>query len=774
MSLNLYNMSEKNKQIKYLLKKIPHQPGVYKMKNKEENIIYIGKAKDLYKRVNSYFKNIDKHHIYTQKLIENITDIEYIIVTSELESLILETNLIKEYRPKYNILMKDDKNFAYIKITINEDYPRILTVRKVLKDKAKYFGPKTASSQIYATLKILRKIFPFRTCSLDIKDLGINPDYNAQTVQNSIQNIKVTHANITYPCLDFHIHRCLAPCIGKLSKEEYFKLIQQIISFLEGKYQNVITTLTANMQSAAKNRQFEHAAKIRDKIVFIQNTFEKQNIATPDHQNSDVINFYLDEAKAYFNIFQVREGKIIDQQNIILKIENSIEPNNKNPIPTSIQILNSFLQQFYNENTDIPSNIILPEKINNQKIITQWLSDLKGKKVKLLTPQRGGKDKLLKLSLENARSFANQSRTHWEAKLMPNRTQGLENLAQALHLNKIPKRLECYDISHLSGTYTVASMVVFENGLPKKDHYRHFKISLENPGKPNDFLSMQEVILRRLKYIKPQTQYIDYKIIHSSLQKRKSSQSSDKPTSFKKYKILFQKKQLMELVIISNNKLKTFFQPLKLREEHFKAVFKKIIYKFNSRRLYFICPSNQQKRYEQLNCQRVRKLSEKISLKSNQIIMVFDKSKYFEDQSFKQIPDLIVIDGGKGQLSSAIKAMQNYKLEIPIISLAKKQEEIFIPKNSNPLTFPENEPARLLLQHLRDEAHRFAIEYNRKLRHNNYTSSQLEDITGIGKIITQKLLHKFGSVEKLKKASENQIATITGRKIAIKIKEQLL
>lgn len=736
-----------NKVISHQLKNIPHQPGVYKMKNIDGKIIYVGKAKDLYKRVNSYFKKTNQHTTRTQKLVENITDLEYIIVNSDLEALVLETNLIKEYRPKYNILMKDDKNFAYIKITTQEDYPRILVVRKVLKDKAKYFGPKTAASRIYYTLKTLRKIFPYRNCNLNIEDLG--PTEN--TFEKKRQ-VKITHASIKYPCLDLHIKRCLAPCIGRPSKEEYQEIINRIIDFLDGKYQQIIDELKQKMQEAAQNKRFEQAAKLRDQITSIENMYQDQLVSSPDHLNSDIINYYPEDQKAYFNLFQIRDGKLIDQQNII--IDN---PDQETP---ATELIGNFIQQFYAENTNLPAEILIPETPPEQQLLETWLTTLRGHKVKISIPSRGKKDHLLDLSLENAKSFAHQSRAKWEGETKPNRELALENLAQILGLPKIPQRIECYDISHLSGTHTVASMSVFENGFPKKDQYRHFKISINTAGSPDDFASMEEVILRRLKYIKPSIQTKGFKVI-----KKRVPQEV--------YQVCKDKVSLLEFKVISSNKLKTCLEYFPTPEENSDIIIKKILDKFSSKRIYLIIQQTELRNFETLGFQEVQVNTENIPLEPQQILIVFDKTRNFEDKSFKKVPDLIVIDGGKGQLSHAVKAMKDHKLVIPIISLAKKQEEFFLPRQTDSIRLESNNQSRLLIQHIRDEAHRFAIEYNRKLRSTDYTKSQLEEIPGIGKILTQKLLRKFGSVDNLKNQPESEIAKVVGTKVALKIKSAL-
>ncbi len=740
-----------NSKIKNVLKNLPHSPGVYKFKNSDDQIIYIGKAKNLAKRVRSYFQKIEQHPIKTKKLLENIADLDYSIVNTELEALILETNLIKEYRPKYNILMKDDKNFAYIKITINEDYPRILVVRKVINDKAKYFGPKTAASKIHQTLNLIRKIFPYRNCNLCIEDLGPATDRFDRK-----RKVKVTKAGIKYPCLDLHIKRCIAPCIGKPEKLEYDLIIENIISFLEGKYQKVIETIKAQMNEAAKNKQYEKAAKLRDKILAIESLFEKQLINDANLEKLDIVNFYQQGEKAFFTIFQIREGKIIDQQNITISNSLDNEPE---------ETLNSFLKQYYSQAINFPKEIIVSHDLAEQNILESYISNLANNKVKITKPSKGDKQKLLDLALENAKSYSKQTQAKWESSVIPDKDLALEKLAQHLNLKKIPKRIECYDISHLSGTYTTASMAVLENGYPKKDQYRHFKISLDNAGSPDDYASINQVILRRLKYIKPNLNNNDYKLVKS----RKKTKKFAEVYQFKKAK-----QQITEIKLIQSNKAKTFVDSFNVKPKILEILIPKLLSKLKTSRLYLIIDQDKLKEFEKYAFQELKKTPEQIILKKNQTIVVYDKIKNWTDKSFTKVPDLIVIDGGKGQLGMAIKACKDYKIAIPIISIAKKQEEFFIPGQKESIQLEPDNPARLLIQHIRDEAHRFAIEYNRKLRKKDYTGSSLEEISGISKAKANLLLKHFGSLQNIKQASEDEIANLVGTKIALLIKNNFL
>ncbi len=726
--------------LQQVLNTLPKNPGVYKMFYQDNHVIYIGKAKNLKKRVSSYFKKSTTKSVKTEKMVSQITDIQYLTTKTELEAILLETNLIKEIRPKYNILMKDDKNFSYIKVTVQEDYPRILIVRKVLKDGAKYFGPKTAAHQMHSTLNLLRKILPYRNCNLQIEDQGPVND-----VFDKKRKVKVTKAGIKYPCLDLHIKRCVAPCIGKCDITEYRQIIDSVIDFLSGKHEALTDNLKQQMQKAAAQKQYEKAAKIRDKINSIDSIFEKQIITAPNHASQDIVNFYTDQEKSYFTVLQVREGKIIDTQNIEIK---SLKE-------SSSQILTAFLHQFYSQVLDIPKEIILPSEIEDISSEENILTELANHKVKLQVAAAGKKNQLLDMCLENAKNFANLSRTKWESNAIADREEALQELGRILKLPKKPKRIECYDISHLSGTNTVASMSVFEKGYPKKDQYRHFKIDRELSGNPDDFASMTEVIFRRLKYLSKKNDNFSIKKV-------------PRKTDFK----VFEGDKLTQILKIkTSNKLKSFISTtLKPLPNEAIDLLKE---KLKSRRIYFKCKKTDQDHFIKIGALELRKMPEDFDLKKTETALVFDTTKDIKDKSFAKTPDLIVIDGGKGQLSAAHKVTKDYQLKIPVISIAKKQEEIFVPGQKNPIILNENDSARHILQHIRDEAHRFAIEYNRKLRKNDYTVSSLENIGGIGKMLAKKLLRKFGSIENLKLASEDEIAEEIGTKKAIIIKKHL-
>ncbi|MCK9478009.1 MAG: excinuclease ABC subunit UvrC [Firmicutes bacterium] len=447
---------------KQKLKALPNEPGVYIMYNKEGNVIYVGKAKNLKNRVSQYFQSSKSHPPKVAAMIENIDRFEYIITDTEFEALVLECNLIKKYTPKYNILLKDDKNFPYIKLTVNEEYPRILLARKIENDGALYFGPYLNSEIIKETIDISKKIFKIRTCKKVLpRDIGK-----------------------TRPCLNYHINQCSAPCIGKISKEEYQSNFQEVISLLEGKHREITKALTTQMQQASQKLEFERAAKIRDKIIAIDKISEKQKIVSTNPGNQDIIAVAKEKKDFCIQIFFIRQGKMLGREKYFFK-----EDGEKG------EILTDFIKQYYGTSTYIPKTIILQEKIEDIELIRRWLSEKCGASIKIVVPQRGEKLAMVKMAKNNAVEDLHNHLDKFDRAQRKINNLLLE-LKETLGLNEIPKRIESYDISNISGTNSVGVCVVFENGVAKKSDYKKFNIrSVEGA---NDYESMKEVLYRRL------------------------------------------------------------------------------------------------------------------------------------------------------------------------------------------------------------------------------------------------------------------------------------
>ena len=574
------------------LKLLPTNPGVYLMKNEQAKIIYVGKAINLKNRVKSYFQSSKNHSPKVKSMVEKISDFEYIITANEIEALILECNLIKKYRPKYNISLRDDKTYPYIKVTLNEDYPTVSITRKIFKDGAKYFGPYTSAGAVHEVLNLLKKLFQIRSCR---------------------------QMNTKRPCLEFHIKRRLAPCTGRVAKSEYREMIKSLCLFLEGRNEVVLKELTSRMQIAAENFQFELAAKLRDQVLAIEKISAKQNIIIGS-SDQDIIGLARKADEACIQIFFIRSGKMIGRDHFLL---NGTEDE------TDSALLNAFLEQYYNKATFIPKEILLPAEIENEEILSAWLSQKKNGKVSFGLPQRGVKKEMVLMANDNAVVVLEEQMIKNSAGL--EQTVGaMKDLGRYLRMEKELKRIECFDISHIQGSETVASMVVFSNGAPDKQEYRRYKLkSVE--GKPDDFKSMQEVVGRRYR------------------------------------------------------------------------------------------------------------------------------------QSDGIMPDLIIIDGGKGQLNSAleiIRALGHY--QIPVVGLAKQFEYVFLEGQSEPVILPPNSKALYLIQRIRDEAHRFAITYHRKLRHKRNLVSVLDHIEGVGPTRRKALWDAFGSIAEIKKAKITDLTAVPG------------
>ncbi len=578
------------------LKLLPDSPGVYIMKDDHGKIIYVGKAIVLKNRVRQYFQSSRNHTPKVRAMVSHIADFETIMTANEVESLILEANLIKKHRPRYNIRLKDDKSYPYVKVTVQEEFPRVFITRRVLRDGARYFGPYTNVTALRDSLKLLRRLFPLRTC---------------RTMPER-------------PCLEYHIKRCLAPCVGKVKAEDYRAMIRAVLLFLEGRTDDVERELEQRMNAAAEAYHFETAARLRDQLSAVRTAAERQNIVT-GAGDQDAVGMARSAAGVCVQIFFIRGGKMIGREHFLLR--GSEEESNAD-------ILRAFLEQYYNQATFVPREVLLPCAIEAaaQATIEAWLAARKGGgKVALLTPQRGTKHDIVQMATGNAAKFLADEETR--RRLLDEQTLGaVEELGRYLGLKHPPRRMECFDISHNQGQETVASMVVFEDGAPKKSDYRRFKIR-STEGKPDDFLSMREVTTRR---------YVG------------------------------------------------------LPEE--------------------------------------------------------------------ELPDLIIIDGGKGQLSSALEIIRHVAghKDVPVVGLAKQFELVFTEGNPEPVELPRRSQALYLIQRIRDEAHRFAITFHRKLRGKRNLVSVLDHIVGIGPKRRQSLRTHFGSLEKIKEASVEELAAAPG------------
>lgn len=697
-----------------ILKNLSLSPGIYKMLDKEKKVIYVGKAKSLKKRVQSYFRKDYQHSTRTRKLIENTEDLEFIETDTELEALILENNLIKELRPKYNILMKDDKSYVYIKVDLSEDFPKIRVVRAREVElerqqasgnkgqKALYFGPKLASNKVYETLRLLKKLFPFRDSQWNIEWKGVA----------GRQELVIT------PKKDVEITNKIP------------EIVQEIVNFLNGKNEDLEKQLREEMMQAAAEKKFEKAARIRDKLSALQAMTERQKITDPQRKDTDVINFTTDLGRVFFNVFMIREGKLINQENFVL---DALELSPQEVTIDLAETLESFITQYYTKAGEIPSEILMPERLENSSAVEKLLTGLRGPTVHLLTPQRGEKNKLLELSLKNAVSFSKQHRLKWLAQ--QSGKEALTRLAQAINLkeNKLA-RIEGYDISHLGGTETVGSMVVFENGIPKSAHYRHFKMRTV-VGKPDDYRSMEEVLMRRLKYIKKKSsdqrvrkaRKKDAEIIKKWGAQLRGKELIEKP-DLEHFFLLEKEKKPIGMARLIEIKSGIFMiEAVYILPEHrgenlsyefMEKILKTV--KNKKARFYISVEDHLLNHWLEFGFEHIHSVPAEVEERNAfTVLALYRMKKKADDPSFTSVPDLIVIDGGKGQLQSAINALKKLNLDLPVISLAKRLEEIFIPGQKESIVLEQRDEALKLLQRIRDESHRFAITFQRDLHRKN-------------------------------------------------------
>jgi excinuclease ABC subunit C len=638
------------------------------MKDAQGTILYVGKAISLYNRVRSYFLESTDLSPKNRSMVAKVDDIEFLVVQNEVEALVLESNYIKQYRPKYNVLLRDDKNYPYIKVSLTEDFPRVYRVRSYQRDGNRYFGPYTNSGAVDATLDLLNKLFAFRTCRYDASQWA--PPRTGEPPGGWKQKL------LTRPCTQYYIHRCIAPCVGYASREEYDAVIQQVILFLEGKHDEVLKVLQAKMEEAAENLHFEEAARIRDRIKAVESILEKQRIINTEGQDDqDVIALASGDDETCAQVFFFRGGKLVGREYFILQGTRDSTPG---------EIMASFLQQFYENSPHIPAEIIVEVEPDDRTVLQNWLRERRrsiagsqgSSSVTISVPKRGDKVRLVEMVQQNAQEVLEQQRIKWLTDSQ--KTQlALEELQEALNLVAPPQRIECYDISNTQGTNSVGAMVVFEGGRPKTSEYRRFKIKTVEG--PNDFASHQEVLRRRF---------------------RKGNTSNEDSMGSSTVGV----DPLDEEGVVTTEQIEQSGAAL----AHDWAM-----------------------------------------------------------------PDLIIIDGGKGQLSAAMEVMQELHLDIPTVGLAKENEEIFIPGSPDPIILPRTSQALYLVQRIRDEAHRFGITYHRKLRSDRTFNSVLDEIPGIGPKRKQLLLKHFGSIRAISAASIDELAALDGmtRDAAEKVKE---
>ena len=615
----------------------PEQPGVYIMKDAQGAVLYVGKANSLKSRIRYYFGAAHNLPTKISKMVVKIADFEYIVTDSEAEALILECTLIKKYRPKYNARLKDDKSYPYLKIDLSEDFPQIYITRRVTQDGARYFGPFATAGSVRKTLDLLKKLFPYRSCT------------------------KVITGTDPRPCLEFHINRCVGPCIGAVTKDEYHKVVQQVILFMEGKTEGVVDDLQQKMVNSAEVLEYERAAVLRDQIRNIQRVTEEQRIKVASNADYDIDAIALAQGQdeAWIEVFFIRQGKLTGRDHFIMEGTQDDLPEH---------IMAAFIKQFYQSASFLPPRIVLQHLPEDQEFIQRWLREKRKAPVVLARPQKGKQHKLITMVAGNATQGLSQLRAKWLSDVDAVQQAMLE-LAEELNLPNLPRRMECYDISNIQGTNSVGSMVTFQEGFPKPAHYRRFRIRTVEGI--DDYSMMQEVLTRRFKRL-------------AALKGRGGSNQEGDTDS--------------------------------------------------------------------------------------------QDASSDEPDSWSIIPDLVLIDGGKGHLSAALEVFLHLGIDfIPLASLAKENEWIFVPQTPEPIVLPSGSQALYLVQRIRDESHRFAITYHRKLRSKSSITSAVDLVSGIGPKRKRMLFRRFGSVKGIKEAAVEDIAGVPGmtRSLALRLKESL-
>ncbi|MEJ5286352.1 MAG: excinuclease ABC subunit UvrC [Candidatus Kapaibacteriota bacterium] len=597
-------------ELKEKISNLPTSPGVYLYKNKNGKVIYVGKAVNLRNRVRSYFQTGKHFDAKTVALVKNIEDLEFIVTDTEAEALILEDTLIKRYKPKYNVMLRDDKTYPYIRIT-NEEYPRIYSTRKVVRDGSKYFGPYADVKSMKRIIKLVRTIFRLRSCKLKLNDESIKQG-----------KFKV--------CLDYQIKKCDGPCEGLISKEQYLESVRNAISLINGKTSQIEKQLLQSMQKYAEELKFEQAAYYRNQYLLLKDYTEQQKVVTAELIDRDVFGFAEAEGMACVLVFNIREGKLIGKRHFLMR--NTVGSTNSD-------ILQAGIEKLYLETEFIPDEILLPFQLEEDKFIREYLKSRKGKVVEISIPKLGDKKKLVNLANENAH-FQLQEHLLTMMKKDAELPKRVLEVQKDLSLSKPPRRIECFDNSHIQGSDYVSSVVVFKDCKPNKSEYRKFKIKTVEQN--DDFAAMREAVFRRYR---------------------------------------------------------------RLLDEN------------------------------------------------------------------KELPDLIIIDGGKGQLNEAVSVLKELGIyeKVQVISIAKRLEEIFKPEQSDSIILPRSSTTLQLIQQIRDEAHRFAITYHRKLRAKRTISTELLNIDGVGEITANKLLNEFGSVKEIKNKTLEELTSVVGEKVAQKI-----
>jgi len=671
----------KRSQFAARLAALPQRAGVYIMRNEKGDVIYVGKAASLRNRVRNYFGATHAFEPKTRALVDQVADFEYIVTQNAAEALHLEATLVKRHQPFFNVRLKDDKHYPYLRIDVQNAWPRVEIARRVGSDGARYFGPYASASSVRTTLSIVKKLFPWRSCTKTIT--GTDPR----------------------PCLDYFIHRCIAPCTSYCTKDEYEEVIRQTVLFLEGKAGEVLASLRRQMDAAAEALDFERAALFRDQVKAVESVAEKQLVERIRPTDEDVFGLARDETEACVQVFFIRGTQMVGRDFFTLdgvKDESDAD------------VLGSFLKQFYESAVYVPKLVVVPFAVPEASLIAEWLTEKRGSKVSIVVAQRGVRRRMVGLAAENARESLDMLRVRWLAD-SDKRDQALGELQEELDLPAYPRRIECYDISNIQGTSSVASMVVFIDGQPRPQEYRRFRI--KTVAGANDFASMVEVLGRRFRRFAPE-----------QTGKRANGQGTSVPA---------QATAAPDGSSGDTRQRGTGAQPLTRGMGGVPSASS-------------LPPAEQRESDAQPDDGAL--------------------------EGWGALPDLVIVDGGKGQLSAALDVMRNLGLkDVPLAGLAKQNEELFVQDLAEPIVLDRKSQALYLVQRIRDEAHRFAITYHRKVRSKSGMESALDAVPGIGPKRKRALLRKFGSLKAIREAPVEDIAATVGftTSLATKVKEYL-
>ena len=682
------------------LRALPTHPGVYLMKDADGQILYVGKAASLRSRVRSYFQTPAGKEPRIQVMVSRIADFEYIVTESVQEALLLENLLIKQHKPFFNARLKDDKTYPYIKIDLNEDFPQVYFTRRVLADGARYFGPFASAGSVRKTMDLLKKLFPYRSCT------------------------KVITGTDERPCLEYFIHRCVGPCIGAVDREEYGEVIEQVLQFLDGDSEQVTRGLTSKMAEASDELKFERAAVLRDQLRAIESVSQSQRVVSARGEDADVIALAHDKGEVWVEVFKVRRGKLIGRDHFLMDGGDAHDP----PV-----LMEQFVQQFYDAVPDIPPTLLLQHPIEHAAVVEQWLAQKRGKAVAVLHPQRGEKRRLVAMASQNALEGLSQRRLKWLSE-SDKVLQALAELQEALNLPALPDRIECYDISNIQGTSSVGSMVVFEEGRPKPAHYRRFQI--RDVEGIDDYASMQEMLRRRFRRLGELLATQAHDAAHGS-DETGAPDEGLVPSTAPQY----------ERTGPETTPEDDPETPAPSDEERAGVGEQPPSWSAGD-------GGPPARRH------RARRYA-RTGVMAPEEAATGERQK--PQESWGLVPGLVVIDGGKGHLNAVQQVFLELGItEVPLCSIAKQDEEIFLPHMAEPVVLPRTSQGLYLVQRIRDEAHRFAITYHRQRRSKAATRSVLDDVPGIGPKRRRELLRRFGSVAGIREASLDELASVPG------------